>query len=484
MNVIPFSLGQPSAPAQLERVAPASYEAECSVLGAILLNTEAYHAVASIVAKDHFSEEIHQRIFDVAGQLARNEQKITIAGLLCYLGNHMVAEGTDTRSYLAHLAADAVTVVNAPDYARLVRDTAIRRELIAASTDLTDSAYDARVDAAPDEVAAGAMERIREIIDKSPRAKTRFQMGEGMATLVDRMERIRRGEVKPRGISTGFLDLDRATKGLQPKTIVVVAARVAAGKTVMMTNLAYNVARQGVGVLEISLEIPDDELQARHIAQAIYDNRRPISFSEVQEASGLDDVDVERVVHAQRDFLSMPLVAECPPRMTVAEIAARIHVERKRMADKGVKLGVVLIDYLDKIAASDRYRGQRVMEIQDIMDALKAAARAEDVCIVLLAQVGRGTEGREDKRPGLMDLRSSGAIEHEAHAVLFVYRPAYYILKSKEYRENQPDAVAEFNRVRNDVEVIIGKNRSGPETTVHLWGDVGCSYLTSIRQGF
>ena len=471
---------QAASPA-LERVMPASYEAEAALLGAILTSTEAYHAVASIVAKEHFTEEVHQRIFDVAGQLARNEQKITIAGLLCYLGNHQVAEGTDTRSYLAHLAAEAVTVINAPDYARLVRDTAIRRELIAASNDLTDSAYDARVDAAPYEVAAGAMERIREIIDKSPRAKTRFQMGEGMATLVNRMERIRRGEEKARGISTGFYDLDRATKGLQPKTIVVVAARVAMGKTVMMTNLAYNVAKQGVGVLEISLEIPDDELQARHVAQAIYDHRRPLTFSEIQEASNLSDEDAERVIHAQRDFLKIPLVAECPARMTVAEIAARIHVERKRMADKGVKLGVVLIDYLDKIAATDRYRGQRPMEIQDVMDALKAAARAEDVCIVLLAQVSRGTEGREDKRPGLMDLRSSGAIEHEAHAIIFVYRPSYYITKSQAFREGEAAALDEFRFTQNDVELIIGKNRGGQETTVKLWGDVGCSYLTSAR---
>lgn len=479
MNVTYFDDHRSTIP---ERSPPASFEAEAALLGAVLLNSEAYHAVANIVAPEHFTEEIHQRIFDVAGQLARSERAITPAALLAYLGNHPLGEGLDTRAYIARLASEAVTVINAPDYAKLVRDTAIRRDLIAVSGELAESAYDARVDAAPDEVAAGALERIRAIIDRAPRARTRFQMGEGMAHLVDRMEAIRRGEVKPRGISTGFADLDRATKGLQPKTIVVVAARVAAGKTVMMTNLAHNVANQGVGVLEISLEIPEDELQARHIAQAVYDNRRPIAFSEIQEASGLDNVDVERIVDAQRAFLDMPLVAECPPRMTVAEIASRIHVERKRMAAKGIKLGVVLIDYLDKIAASDRYRGQRVMEIQDIMDALKASARAEDVCIVLLAQVGRGTEGREDKRPGLMDLRSSGAIEHEAHAVLFVYRPAYYVLKSQKYRENDPDAVAEFNRVRNDVEVIIGKNRSGPETTVHLWGDVGCSYLTSVRQ--
>ena len=464
---------------QPERQPPASVEAEQGLLGAIIINGEAFHAVAGIVAPEHFVEEVHRRIFDVAGQLARSERAITFAALMAYLGDHEVQPGLSTRAYLARLVSEAVTVLNAPDYAKIVRDTAIRRDLIAASADLIDSAHDARVDAAPDEVAAGALERIREIIDRAPRQRTRFQMGEGMAALVERMERIRRGEERSRGIPTGFYDLDRALKGLQPKTIVVVAARVAMGKTVMMTNLAFNVARQGVGVLEISLEIPDDELQARHIAQAVYDHRKPLTFSEIQDAKDLDDFDAERVIEAQRAFLDLPLIAECPARMTVAEIAARIHVERKRMAARGVKLGVVLIDYLDKIAATDRYRGQRPMEIQDVMDALKAAARAEDVCIVLLAQVSRGTEGREDKRPGLMDLRSSGAIEHEAHAIVFVYRPSYYITKSAEFREGDAEAHAEFRRTQNDVELIIGKNRGGQETTVKLWGDVGCSYLTS-----
>ncbi len=477
-NVHDFPASRAGAPSVPDRVPPASFEAEQGLLGAILVNPEAFHAVAGVVAVDHFSEDIHRRIFDVAGQLARSERGITPAALLAYLGNHPLGDALDTRGYLARLAAEAVTVINAPDYARLVRDTAIRRDLIAAGTELTESAHDARVDAAPDEVAAGALERIREIIDRAPRNRARFQVGEGMASLVDRMERIRRGEEKPRGVSTGFPDLDRVTKGLQPQTIVVVAARVAMGKTIAMTNLAFNVAKQGIGVLEMSLEIPADELQARHVAQAIYDRRRPATFSDIQ-AGQVDDDTMERVIEAQRAFVDLPLVAECPPTMTVAEIAARIHVERKRMAARGVKLGVVLIDYLDKVAASDRYAGNRTYEIQDVMTVLKGAARAEDVCIVLLAQLNRGTEGREDKRPNLADLKSSGSIEQEAHAVLFVYRPAYYIAKSAEFREGDPDKHAEFKRVENDVEIIVGKNRSGQETTVHLWGDVGCSVLAS-----
>ena len=188
---------------------------------------------------------------------------------------------------------------------------------------------------------------------------------------------------------------------------------------------------------------------------------------------------MERVVLAQRALRELPIVVECPPKITAEEIAARIHVEKKAMASKGTTLGVVLVDYLDKITAPDRYAGQRTYEIQEIVTVLKRAALAEDVCLVLLAQLNRGTEGREDKRPSLADLKSSSFIEQEAHAVIFVYREAYYLVKSAAYRDNDPDAHARFDSIRNDVELIIGKNRGGPETTVRLWGDVACSYLVS-----
>ena len=466
------------------RPLPVSIEAEQALLGAILINSDAFAQAASVVKPEHFFEELHRRIFDVMGELLIAGRPITPAGLLTYLGDHELSEGMSTGRYLARLMADAVSVIGAPEYARIVLDLATRRMLITAAHKLEERAHDAKVDVSPDDIASGTLDSLRTILEAAPRQRSRFQLGQGMVGLVDRIERMRRGEEKQRGLSTGYPDLDRALGGLQPGTIVVAGGRVAMGKTVLMTNLAAQVARRNldVGVLEFSLEIPADQLQARHLAEACFDHRRPLTFGAILKGD-LDDGDAERVVLAQREFLSLPIIVECPSKITAAEVVARIHIEKKAMAARGISLGVVLIDYLDKIAATDRYAGQRTYELQEIITTLKAAALAEDVCIVLLAQLNRATEGREDKRPSLADLKSSSFIEQEAHAIIFVYREAYYLQKSAAFRDNDAEAEAKFDRIQNDVELIIGKNRGGPEETVRLWGNVACSVFASLDQG-
>lgn len=487
-NVTPVDFRRADA-GTLPREAPKSLEAEQALLGAVLMNPDAYAQAASIAKPGHFVEVIHQRIFDVMGNLLRAGRPITIPGLLTYVGDYEIAEGMTTQRYLAKLAASAATIIGAPEHARLIRDTSVRRSLIESARKLEDVAHNARVDVAPDDIAAEALESLRSLLAEAPRGRSRFQLGDGMVDLIERMERIRRGEEKQRGLLTGFHDLDRALGGLQPGTLVVIAARVAMGKTVAMTNIADGVARHNdaVGVLQFSLEIPADQLQARHLAAAVYDQNRPITFGAILKGD-LNDFDFEQVITAQRNFSRLPILVECPPKITAEEIAARIHVEKKAMAAKGVTLGVVLVDYLDKITASDRYAGQRTYEIQEIVTILKSVALAEDVCLVLLAQLNRGTEGREDKRPSLADLKSSSFIEQEAHAVIFVYREAYYLQKSPEFRD-QSDAAAylaahdKFDRIKNEVEFIVGKNRGGAEQTVHLWGDVSCSYLSSSSMG-
>lgn len=470
------SAGSSSVPRQ----PPVSMEAEQALLGAILTNGEAFHTAAALVRADHFSEEIHRRIFHVAGELAHAGRPITYVGLLSHLGNHPVSETVDTQQYLARLAANATTVLGAPEYARIVRDMATRREVIVAAEQLAEAAFGAPVDQAPEDLAADALGRLRAVVEVAPRKRTTFALGQGFASMIERIERIRNGEERPRVTSTGFPDLDRVMEGgLRPSTIVLVAGRPGAGKTVLMTNLAFAIAKRGIGVMEFSLEVPDEEIKARHAAQVIYSPRHPVTYSAIEQATGLDDFDYERIIEAERDLRSLPLMIECPPSITAHEIAARIHVEKKRLAARGIELGVVLIDYLDKISASDRYAGQRTYEVQEIVTALKSAARAEEVCIVLLAQLNRGTEGREDKRPSLADIKSSSFLEQEAHAVIFIYREAYYLQRTPDFRNGQPEARARFEEVKNNLELILGKNRSGPETTVHMFCDVACSVLAS-----
>ena len=461
--------------------APVSIEAEQAVLGAILVNPDAYALVASILRAEHFSEEIHRRIFHVMSQLLQAGRAITFPSLIAYLGDNDLGAGVSTGRYLANLLSGTATVLLAPEHAKVVRDLATRRSMIAEAKELERRAIDAVVTYAPAQIASDSLDALRVLIEETPHDGSRFGLGEGASALIERLESIRRGDIVPQSFRTGFVDLDRVLGGLHPGTIVLVAARIAMGKTVVMTNIADGVARrnEGIGVLEFSLEIPSQELIARHLAGAAYDVDAPIHWSSILAATKLDDEEVERLVLAQRDFERLPISIQSPPRITAAELVGRVQIEKRSMAAKGIRLGVVLIDYLDKITATDRYVGQRTYEIQEIVTALKSVARSEDVCIVLLAQLNRAAENREDKRPSLADLKSSSFLEQEAHAVIFVYREAYYLLKSTEYRDEEPEAQLRLEEVRNDVDLIIGKNRSGPEATIKLWGDVACSYLAS-----
>ena len=468
-------IGQP-----IERPLPVSIEAEQALLGAIMLNNDAYHQAAGLVQIEHFSEEIHRRIFDVMQGLIRESRPASFANLLQFLGNHEVMEGVTTGAYLARLAAQTPAIVSAPDYARTIRDMHVRREVIAAARKLEDSAHDARVSISPDDLAADGLGILRTVLEQAPQRGSRHAFVSSFDRLIANIEKVRDGEVVELAFSTGYADIDAVTSGgYRPKTVWVVAGRPGMGKSIFMTGSALRAAKAGTGVLEFSLELPEAEITARHVADLIYDNREPVEFASIQTGQ-VTDHDFERIVVARRAYEALPLVVDCPDKLvSCAEIAARVHVEKKRMAARGVTLGVVFVDYVDKVRAGQSYAGQRTYEIQEVMNDLKAIARAEDVCVVVLAQLNRGLEGRDDKRPNMADLKSSGSLEQEAAICLFLHREAYFVQKSAKFRDGDAEALDRFQVVKHDVEAIVGKNRQGPETLVHLWGDVACSTFQS-----
>ncbi len=212
------------------------------------------------------------------------------------------------------------------------------------------------------------------------------------------------------------------------------------------------------------------------LADLAYAHRQPITFQRIMRGELAAD-EIWALEEARDRLTGMPLAIDVASRLTPADIRIRVRSERDRMAAKGVELKVVFIDYLKQIQASDRYKGNRVYEVGEISYSLKQLAKDEDVCVVLLAQLNRALEGREDKRPTLSDLRESGDLEADADVVGFIHREAYYIEKSAEYRASDPEAVANLLKHRNTAELILGKNRAGPTCTVHLWCDVSCSTM-------
>ena len=300
--------------------------------------------------------------------------------------------------------------------------------------------------------------------------------------LLFKVDQIRAGEAVPLGVTTGIPSIDQDTKGMRPGDLWVLAGRASMGKTIMAIALARAAARSGAGTILFPFEIGKEQAAARVLSDLAYSSRAPIGYGRLMNGE-VDEEDRWRLDEARARLAAMPLVFDAADGATLATISARVRSERERMAKRGVRLGVVILDYLNFISAGERYRGNRPAEIGEISIGLKRLATSLGICVVLLAQVNRMTEQREDKRPGIADLKDSGSLEQDADVVVLMYRDSYYIERSSEYLAVKPEAVVRANEARNEIEAIVAKNRIGATRSHKLWVDVSCSIIAAQARG-
>src|SRR5215218_4678389 len=427
----------PSDPTPAYRAAPHNIEAEQALLGAILVNNEAFYRVSDFLEPGHFFEPLHQTIFDLGGSLIRAGKVATPVTLKTFLPADLDIGGLNASQYLARLAAEATTVINAADYGHTIYDLAIRRSLIVIGEDMVNVAFDAPVDFAPQEQIEDAERRLYELAETG-KYDTGFQrFASALTTAVDMAARAYQRDGKLSGLATGLTDLDRMMGGLQPSDLVILAGRPGMGKTALATNVAYNIAKHWHGEVRADgrtytvdggiIGFFSLEMSAEQLATRIID-----------ETGGL----------------------------SIAQLAARA---RRLKRQRGLDL--VVIDYIQLLSGSTRRALEgRVHEITEITTSLKALAKELNVPILALSQLSRQVENRDDKRPQLSDLRESGSIEQDADVVLFVFREEYY-LKNREPRAGSEEHFkwqSEMEAVHGKAEVIIGKQRHGPTGTVAL----------------
>ena len=457
---------------------PVCLEAEQALLGAILVNNAAA-AHVQFLRPEHFGEALHGAIHEaILATLAEGRVANPITLRARIAADVELAPGMTVAAYLARLAAEATTVINARAYADMIHDFWIRRRLIDSARDIEAQARAVDYPIRPAAIASDAIGALHQLAEGHAQAVTRVEAHAGAGALIERVQAIRAGQAGDEAAPTGFADLDRDTGGYRAGTLWVVAARPGMGKTAFLTASARRVAQAGHGVLAFSMEVPAEEIHARYLADLSYIAHKPLSFGAIMRGQ-IDDEDLWRLRNAAKRLGEMPLVSDVASRLSVAEIAMRVRAEKERMAKRGRRLGVIFVDYLKFVQASDRYRGQRVYEVGEISAGLKQLAKDEGLCVVLLAQLNRAVEARDDKRPGLSDLRESGDLEADAHVVAFIYREAYYIERSADYRANKLEALEAADAARNRLELILGKNRAGPAHTVGLWCDVAASSVAS-----
>ncbi len=455
------------------RVAPHNVEAEQALLGAILVNNDAFDRVSDFLQPEHFSEELHRRVYDVASQLIRAGKIATPITLKTFLGEHDLG-GITIPQYLARLAAEATTVINAEDYGRTIHDLALRRQLILIGEDIVNAAYDAPVAATPRGQIEDAEKKLYSVAETG-RYDGGFQrFSDALTTAVDMAAKAWERDGRLSGIATGLIDLDRMVGGLQASDLVIVAGRPGMGKTALATNIAFNIAKayefemradgshatvNGGVVGFFSLEMSAEQLATRIISE-----QSGVASYKIRRGDITED-DFGRISLAAQDMQSIPFYIDQTGGLSIAQLTARARrLKRQRGLD------VLVVDYLQLLSGSKTRSDNRVQEMTEITTGLKALAKEMNVPVIALSQLSRQVESRDDKRPQLSDLRESGSIEQDADVVMFVFREEYY-LKNKQPREGTEEFLtwqADMERVHGRAEIIIGKQRHGPTGTVEL----------------
>lgn len=453
---------------------PHNIEAEQALLGAILINNEAYGVVCGLVDPGDFYEPVHVEIFRVIGATIAEGKLATPVTLKSSLPNADIA-GVPLHQYLARLCAEATTIINARDYGVLIRDLAMARGIIAAADQLRDLAASRDT---PAEAIAAALAEIDDM-----RCGERGAHGESgsIADMVRRFltdaEAARAGGRDEVVMSTGLTDLDRALKGgYRSGRLIVGAGRPGMGKTA----LALSSTRRGVRVSQradppcgaafFSLEIDRNEILARMTADELFHARAPLAYGDIV-ANNLRDEEWARVRRASEGLNELPIYIDARGGIGMVEIAAKARVVAGRFAKQGVRLGLVVIDYLGLIRKTDRYRGKRVHEIGEIALGAKQLAKELSTCVLLLQQLNRDVEktSNDNKRPTMANLRDSGEVEEHADVVALFYRPAYYDQRDPRRDAGDLDFTHAAEARRNDLDVILDKNRLGPTVTVRLF---------------
>jgi replicative DNA helicase len=470
-----IALRKPHDIAPPYRAAPHNIEVEQALIGAILVNNEAFYRVSDFLEPRHFFEPVHQRIFELSGTLVRAGKIANPVTLKTFLPSDTDIAGLTVNQYLARLAAEATTVINAEDYGRTVYDLAVRRSLILIGEEMVNVAYDAPVEASPRDQIEDAERRLYELAETG-RYDGGFQrFATALTTAVDMAARAYQRDGQLSGIATGLEDIDRMMGGLQHSDLIILAGRPGMGKTALATNIAYNVARawraeprqdgrsetiNGGIVGFFSLEMSAEQLATRIISEQTEIPSYRIRRGEI------DPSEFDRIAAVARDMQAIPLYIDETGGLSIAQLAARARrLKRQRGLD------FLVVDYLQLLQGSGRRASEgRVQEVTEITTGLKALAKDLAVPILALSQLSRQVEARDDKRPQLSDLRESGSIEQDADVVLFVFREEYY-LKNKEPRAGTEEHFkwqAEMDAVHGKAEVIIGKQRHGPTGTIQL----------------
>jgi len=422
------------------RIPPHSIDAEEAVLGGVLVDNLAIDRVVEVLIPDDFYREAHRKIMRAFLDLSQRSEAIDLITVTDVLKGRNELEEVGGATFLAELSERVPTAANVGQYARIVKDKAILRQLITTMNNIAVRSYQTPgdVEAFLDE----AEQRVYEIAERKSRPSF-FRVGDIVVESMKAVSQLYEKRELVTGVPTGFIDLDRKTAGLQPGDLIIVAGRPSMGKTAFALNIAQYAAQEANRAVAVfSLEMGKEQLVFRMLCSEAHVDQSKVRAGFAAER------DYPKLAIAADRLSEAPVFIDDTPSLGVLELRAKA---RRLSRQSDVDLGLIIVDYLQLMRGPPT--DSREQEISAISRSLKALAKELQVPVMALSQLNRQVEQRADKRPVMADLRESGAIEQDADVIMFLYRDWVYNQKGADERE---------------AELIIGKQRNGPTGTVPL----------------
>ena len=468
---------------------PHNLEAEQALLGSLMFDNAVFERLSDRLRGSHMYEPFHQRLFEAIEDHIRQGMLAEPTILMERFKQDPAFQEFGGLRYLADLVDRAPPAANAPDYARVIYDLALRRDLIRIGGEMIKEAPNPETPA--DEQIEQAEQTLYSLAETGKPSSGFVNFSTALAGAVEMAGEAYQREGKLAGLATRLDDLDQKLGGLHPSDLLILAGRPSMGKTALATNIAFNVARNyrweptpdggrktvdGGVVAFYSLEMSAEQLAMRILADA-----SGVSSDKLRKGE-IDSSDFGKIRDAAVEIGESPLYIDATGGLSISKLAARAR--RLKRMEHGLDL--IVVDYLQLVTTGDNSQKNRVQEVSEITGGLKALAKELSVPIIALSQLSRQVEQREDKRPQLSDLRESGSIEQDADCVMFVYRESYYLGRA-EPREGSEEHLKwqeDMDRLEHQAEVVIGKQRHGPIGIVKLAFDADTVRFGNLAHGY
>lgn len=452
--------------------APHDLEAEQAVIGALLFDNDVYFRIGEMLSPNDFYDKVHAWLYEEIIRMVQLNQLADGLTMRNRIKNHEGMNELGGVKYLATIMANAGSSANAPDYARLIHDLALRRELIRIGEDISHEARSPTDGQSGGQLLESSEEMIFNLAEQGGISSGFADFSSAVEGAMQMAASAYKRDGGLSGTSTGLTDLDKILGGLQRSDLLILAGRPGMGKTALATNIAFHIAKQykyemkegkrtttdGGIVAFFSLEMSKEQLATRLLSE-----QARVSSSKIRKGD-INKDEYDNLVEAQRVVAEIPLYIDDTGGLPVAVMAARA----RRLKRTAGGLDLVVVDYLQLLTASNRKNDGRVQEVSEISQTLKALAKELNVPVLALSQLSRTVETRPDKQPVLSDLRESGSIEQDADVVLFVYREAYYQKEPTRGTPEHEEWQLKIAPIYNKAQVEVAKHRHGATAKVEL----------------